>query len=139
MSQFGAFALYTVEPSELASSVVRVSSMPTFAQASRNSWAAATSTDVDSMAISRKLSCLPSFEVRTLLPLSGVVPGRVQDRLGLGRVGVELLVGRDVEVPLAEPGGQDGAAGQAVPGQRDVDQLLAVDRVAQRVPNRAGP
>ena len=72
MSQSGAAELYTAEPSELASSVVRVSSMPTLAQASRNSCAAVTSTDVDSMAISRKLSFCPSFELRTPPPSRAV-------------------------------------------------------------------
>ena len=64
-----------------------------------------------------------------------LVPGRFQQRLGLRRVRIELLVGRDIEVPFAEPYGQDGAARQPVPGQRDVHQLLAVDRVAERLPD----
>ena len=46
--------------------------MPTFAAASRNSWAARTSTVVDSIAISRNSSGVPSAVSRTPSPLRAV-------------------------------------------------------------------
>ncbi len=60
------------------------------------------------------------------------VTGRVEDGLCLRRVCVVLLGEGDVEVPLPETDGKDHASRSTMAGERDVDELLARDAVAER-------
>src|SRR5207302_3743854 len=64
------------------------------------------------------------------------VTGAVEQLVRLVGIRVDLLVCRQLQLVRAQGGGQQPYPGLAVTGERDLHQLVAVDRVAERLPDR---
>ncbi|MFN8630224.1 MAG: hypothetical protein U0838_07855 [Chloroflexota bacterium] len=108
--------------------------MPTAAAASTKSLAAQTSTSVVAIAMSRKLGSLPP----ALLQLARavvLVARAVEQRLGAVGVGVEHLVRGDGEVPVGQPDRDDRVTRLAVAREAQLDELVAVHALLERLPD----